>query len=135
VHGSQEADLVVTKSEGYAQAVPCTVGQLISLVRRAAVVVAGDTGPLHLAAALERPVVGIFGPHRPGAQRSVRDACPRAARCHQPDQPQAQGPDRGWHAADHRRRSGAGGAGVAAVTEACRLGIPAAGNFPLMRVA
>jgi len=29
------------------------------------VVVGGDTGPLHLAAALERPVVGIFGPTDP----------------------------------------------------------------------
>jgi heptosyltransferase-1 len=28
-------------------------------------VVAGDTGPLHLAAALERPVVGLYGPTDP----------------------------------------------------------------------
>jgi heptosyltransferase-1 len=28
-------------------------------------VIAGDTGPLHLAAALERPVVGLFGPTDP----------------------------------------------------------------------
>jgi heptosyltransferase-1 len=27
--------------------------------------VAGDTGPLHLAAALERPVVGLYGPTDP----------------------------------------------------------------------
>ena len=32
---------------------------------RAAMVVAGDTGPLHLAAALERPVVGLYGPTDP----------------------------------------------------------------------
>jgi heptosyltransferase-1 len=38
---------------------------LIALVRRAGVVVAGDTGPLHLAAAQERPVVAIFGPTDP----------------------------------------------------------------------
>jgi heptosyltransferase-1 len=57
------------------------VGQLISLVRRAAVVIAGDTGPLHLAAALERPVVGIFGPTDPARNgpygtrsRVLRDA-------------------------------------------------------------
>jgi heptosyltransferase-1 len=41
------------------------VGQLIALVRRAAVVIGGDTGPLHLAAALERPVVAVFGPTDP----------------------------------------------------------------------
>ena len=35
------------------------------MVRRAALVVAGDTGPLHLAAALERPVVGLYGPTDP----------------------------------------------------------------------
>ena len=29
------------------------------------VVIAGDTGPLHLAAALGRPVVGLFGPTDP----------------------------------------------------------------------
>jgi heptosyltransferase-1 len=63
--GSREADRVVETSEGYARAAACSVGQLIALTRRAAVVVAGDTGPLHLAAALERPVVGIFGPTDP----------------------------------------------------------------------
>jgi heptosyltransferase-1 len=38
---------------------------MIALVRRAAVVIAGDTGPLHLGAALERPVVGLYGPTDP----------------------------------------------------------------------
>jgi heptosyltransferase-1 len=62
---SREAECVAQASEGAARVVPCSVGQLIALARRAAVVVAGDTGPLHLAAALERPVVGIFGPTDP----------------------------------------------------------------------
>ena len=65
VNGSPEADEAVAKSEGFARAVQCSVGQLIALVRRAVVVIAGDTGPLHLAAALERPVVGIYGPTDP----------------------------------------------------------------------
>jgi heptosyltransferase-1 len=39
--------------------------QMIALQRRAALVVAGDTGPLHLAAALKRPVVGLYGPTDP----------------------------------------------------------------------
>lgn len=41
------------------------LAELISLSRRASLVVAGDTGPLHLANALGRPVVGIFGPTDP----------------------------------------------------------------------
>jgi heptosyltransferase-1 len=56
---------VVEASGGAAALVPCSVGQMIALVRRAGVVIAGDTGPLHLAAALERPVVGLFGPTDP----------------------------------------------------------------------
>lgn len=43
----------------------CTLGQLIACTRRAQMFVGGDTGPLHLAAALGRPVVGIFGPTDP----------------------------------------------------------------------
>jgi heptosyltransferase I len=81
VRGSSEATEVVHRSEGFARAVPCSVGQLIALVRRAAVVIAGDTGPLHVAAALERPVVGIYGPTDPARngpygtrQRILRDA-------------------------------------------------------------
>ncbi len=56
---------VVEASEGAAALVPCSLGQMISLVRRAGAVIAGDSGPLHLAAALERPVVGLYGPTDP----------------------------------------------------------------------
>jgi heptosyltransferase-1 len=56
---------VVEASAGAATLVPCTVGKMIALTRRASVMIAGDTGPLHLAAALERPVVGLFGPTDP----------------------------------------------------------------------
>jgi heptosyltransferase I len=38
---------------------------LIALTRRAKLFVGGDTGPLHLAAALQIPVVAIFGPTDP----------------------------------------------------------------------
>jgi lipopolysaccharide heptosyltransferase I len=39
--------------------------QLIPLLRSARLLVAGDTGPLHLACALGAPVVGIMGPTSP----------------------------------------------------------------------
>jgi heptosyltransferase-1 len=63
--GDRFAEGVIAASAGAAKLVPCSVGQMIALVRRAGVVIAGDTGPLHLAAALERPVVGLFGPTDP----------------------------------------------------------------------
>ena len=60
-----EGRRVVESSDGAATLVPCSVTQMIALVRRAAVVIAGDTGPMHLGAALERPVVGLYGPTDP----------------------------------------------------------------------
>ena len=50
---------------GAATSLTCTLEQLIALTRRVALVIAGDTGPLHLACALSRPVVGIYGPTDP----------------------------------------------------------------------
>ena len=58
------ADAIVATA-GSAVAVVCTMEQLIALTRRMSLVIAGDTGPLHLACALERPVVGIYGPTDP----------------------------------------------------------------------
>lgn len=52
-------------SEGAARALSCSVSELIALTRRARLFVGGDTGPLHLAAALQVPVVAIFGPTDP----------------------------------------------------------------------
>ncbi|HVA72817.1 MAG TPA: glycosyltransferase family 9 protein [Candidatus Limnocylindrales bacterium] len=42
-----------------------TLAQLMALLRRAKLLVAGDTGPLHLASALGTPVVGLYGPTDP----------------------------------------------------------------------
>jgi heptosyltransferase-1 len=50
---------------GKATPLACSLDQLIALTRRIALCVAGDTGPLHLACALGRPVVGIYGPTDP----------------------------------------------------------------------
>jgi heptosyltransferase-1 len=44
---------------------PTDLPRLLAVLRRASVVVAADTGPLHLAAALGRPCVGLYGPTRP----------------------------------------------------------------------
>lgn len=67
-YGPGEEDLAhaVHQASGTsALPVKCSVGELISLTRRAALFVGGDTGPMHLAAALRVPVVALFGPTRP----------------------------------------------------------------------
>ena len=59
------AGMIREQSGRLAEPVNCSVAQLIALTRRMALVIAGDTGPLHLACALGRPVVGIYGPTDP----------------------------------------------------------------------
>jgi len=61
----QLAREVERASGGAAQSFPCTISELIALARRARLFIGGDTGPLHLAAALRVPVVAIFGPTDP----------------------------------------------------------------------
>jgi heptosyltransferase I len=56
---------VVASSAHYAVGVGMNLVQLIAMTRRASAVIAGDTGPLHLAAAMGRPVVALFGPTDP----------------------------------------------------------------------
>src|SRR5207244_11354756 len=56
---------VEAKSGGAAEEIACSLTQLIAITRRAALFIGGDTGPMHLAAALRIPVVGIFGPTDP----------------------------------------------------------------------
>jgi lipopolysaccharide heptosyltransferase I len=43
---------------------PTDLGELVAILRRACLVVAADTGPLHVAAALGVPCVGLYGPTR-----------------------------------------------------------------------
>jgi len=60
------AEAAVTASRGSARPAPeLPVRGLIELLRRADLVIAGDTGPLHIAALLERPLVAIFGAKDP----------------------------------------------------------------------
>ena len=42
-----------------------TLAELAALIRHSAISVTNDSGPMHLAVALDRPVVGIFGPTDP----------------------------------------------------------------------
>lgn len=60
------ADAVVAASRGAAVRAPETsLGDLLTLSSRAALMVSGDTGPIHFAAAMRTPVVGLYGPTWP----------------------------------------------------------------------
>jgi heptosyltransferase I len=89
-YGPGEEELVSaveTASGGAARAMSCTITELIALTRRARLFLGGDTGPLHLAAALRVPVVAIFGPTDPARNgpygtRSVVLRSPESATSH-----------------------------------------------------
>ena len=59
------AQAVQAASNGKSQLISCSIAELIALTHRARLFIGGDTGPLHLAAALQVPVVAIFGPTDP----------------------------------------------------------------------
>ena len=65
--GEQElARSIVRASNGAAvEAPPTGIADLVGLSRAASLCVSGDTGPLHIAAAVGTPAVGIFGPTDP----------------------------------------------------------------------
>jgi len=57
---------VVATSDGRATRAPRTsLADVLALCRSARLMVSGDTGPLHLAAAMGTPLVGIYGPTWP----------------------------------------------------------------------
>jgi lipopolysaccharide heptosyltransferase I len=60
------AQAVAAGANGAAVVSPkTTVADVVALARGAALMVSGDTGPTHIAAALGTPIVGIYGPTRP----------------------------------------------------------------------
>ena len=74
-YGPREESLAASAenaSAGTAYASSFSVGELISLTRRARLFIGGDTGPMHLAAALHIPVVALFGPTDPARNGPFR---------------------------------------------------------------
>jgi lipopolysaccharide heptosyltransferase I len=60
------ADAVVHASSAAAVRAPETsLGDLLALCARTSLMLSGDTGPVHIAAALQTPIVGLYGPTRP----------------------------------------------------------------------
>ena len=97
--GPSEAPLaqaVVDASSGAARLAPPTrISDIVDVFRGAALVVSGDTGPLHLAAAVGTPTVSIFGPTDPArngshaaddiaVSRFTSCGCHYDRRCHSP---------------------------------------------------
>ncbi len=84
----QLAHDVVAASDGAAAAsAPTTVADLVSLARASALMISGDTGPMHIAGAVGTPLIGIFGPtdpHRngPWAEHDLTASRYRACACH-----------------------------------------------------
>lgn len=86
--GPGEAELagaVVNASRGAATRAPQTgLGDLLALSQRASLMVSGDTGPVHLAAAVSTPIVGLYGPtwpERNGPWDPDDEAVSRAQTC------------------------------------------------------
>jgi lipopolysaccharide heptosyltransferase I len=79
------AETVVRGAAGAAIAAPeTTIVDVVALARGAAVMVSGDTGPMHIAAAVGTPLVGIYGPTRPernGPWLAEDETVSRASSC------------------------------------------------------
>jgi ADP-heptose:LPS heptosyltransferase len=57
------ADQIIIRAGGHAQlAPPTSLVELAALARRARLFIGSDTGPLHIAAAVGTPCVGLYGP-------------------------------------------------------------------------
>lgn len=91
---SLAGDVVAASAGAATLAPPTRIADLVEICRSAALMVSGDTGPLHIAAAVGTPIVGIFGPTDPGrngpwaaqdvtVSRFETCGCHYARRCHQ----------------------------------------------------
>jgi len=82
------AEDVVAAAGGAAMLSPPTsIADLVALARGAALMVSGDTGPTHVAAAVGTPIVGIYGPTRPSrngpwSPRDVTVSRDTVCQCH-----------------------------------------------------
>jgi len=65
--GEQEiAHRVVAASGGAAEpSPPTTIADIVGVARGARLMISGDTGPLHIAAAVGTPIVALYGPTQP----------------------------------------------------------------------
>lgn len=72
--GEDDLALAVRECSSDADPVPYNgpLGPLMALLRNAACIVGGDTGPLHLAVALGTPAVALFGPTDPARNGPYR---------------------------------------------------------------
>jgi heptosyltransferase I len=79
------AEQAVAGADGAAILSPATtIADIVALARGAALMVSGDTGPTHIAAAVGTPLVGIYGPTRPernGPWLADDETVSRAAIC------------------------------------------------------
>jgi lipopolysaccharide heptosyltransferase I len=66
------AKVAEAASGGTAGILSFSIGELVALTRRARLFIGGDTGPMHLAAALHVPVVALFGPTDPARNGPYR---------------------------------------------------------------
>ena len=90
------ASAVVAGSGGAAIPAPRTsIVEMMAMIKGARLVVSGDTGPVHLAAAVQTPVVGVYGPTDPlrngpwsngdvVVSRYEECSCHYQRRCHMP---------------------------------------------------
>jgi heptosyltransferase-1 len=58
-------DVVAAAHGAAAVSPPTSMADLVSLTKAAAVMISGDTGPMHVAGAAGTPLIGIFGPTDP----------------------------------------------------------------------
>ncbi|MCX8026641.1 MAG: lipopolysaccharide heptosyltransferase I [Thermodesulfovibrionales bacterium] len=73
----QIGDTICSLSQGKAVnlAGETTIQSLICLIRHAKGVISNDTGPMHIAAALKKPLVAIFGPTNPLRTGPFSEGC------------------------------------------------------------